>query len=268
MSIKRSCCRWGLVLAVLLCGQALPARALAQANPKDRVPEEKPREPQRFSLEEREWRWIGRNGILNWLSEKTELPVITTMKPAGRFCFRAPRGADGNPQRCTIAEIVDLLNEALAQQQMILVRKIASFTLLDSTQPIPLANYPRLTEAELQERGKTEVASIMLRLQTLDAETLIDEVKQLLSPRGKVATLGKANLLVLMDEVGTLRQAVKSIRELDRDGPQRFNSLTHSQGSRCRSDVNHIPGRRPRGSPPQAPGRRPRSHPHALHRRR
>src|SRR4051794_27227093 len=119
MSRPRRCRWWGLVLAVLGCSQlsANGCCSLAQPTPKVRVPTATPKNPERFAFELRDADWTGEGGVLAWLSDKTGLPVITSLKPAGRFTFEPPRGA--NAPRYTIPEIIDILNETLEKQNLI-----------------------------------------------------------------------------------------------------------------------------------------------------
>src|SRR5262249_40121192 len=150
----------------------------------------------------------GPNGVLAWLADKTKLPVITEHRPGGTFNFVPPKGKDGKPRRYTLAEVIDLLNADLAKQNLILVRKITSITVLATDRPLPDIDIPRLIEAELAERGETELASVIVRFNNLDAETLEPEVKNLLGRFGKVTSLGKANTLFLRDQAGNLRKAI------------------------------------------------------------
>ncbi len=225
MSIKHRCWGYGLAVAVLVCLSATP-RALAQANPRVRIPAMKPKVQERFVFEFRDAPWHGPGGVLEWLVEKTRLPVISTHKPTGTFTFNPPRGANGTPQRYTIPEIIDILNETLAKQERILLRKIASITILATDQPLPESGLERLTtEEELAERGKTELASIRLRLTSLDAEAFAREAKDLLGPGGRVTALPSTNMLILRGRVGALRLTVKTIKEFDADagrGPTTF----------------------------------------------
>ncbi len=213
MSIKHCCWGWGFAIAALVCLPATPPRALAQANPKVRVSTANPGPQERFAFEFHDAPWSGPGSVLEWLVKKTGLPIITNVRPLGTFT--PARGANGNLQRYTVPEAIDLLNAALAQQQLILIRKFDSITLRATDQPIPEMDIPRLTEAELQQRGKTELASVVVRLKTLDAETFAKEAKDMLGPLGKVTSLPSANILILRDQAGTLRLAIKMIKEMD-----------------------------------------------------
>jgi len=213
MKRLRHCWRWGLVLAALVFCQAAPPSASAQEKPGDKGKE---KEQERFAFEFRAKPWTGTNGVLEWLSDKTKLPVVTVHKPSGTVNYISPKTEDGKPAYKTIPEIIDILNDLLAEQQFILFRKTASITLLRTDQPFPEVDIPRLTVDELESRGRTELASVVLKLQSLDAEAFANEAKGLLGYFGKVTALPTGQMLVLRDQVGTLRAAIKVINELDK----------------------------------------------------
>lgn len=217
-SLQR-CWRWTLLLAVLVFSQAVPAPACAQATDKgkDQKPEVKPKEPVRYAFEMRNKPWSGSNGMLEWLADIGKLPVIVIRRVPGTFTFASPKTPDGKPKLYTLPEIIDILNESLATQQYLLLRKKDSIGLILTDEPLDKVGIPRLTLAELDERGNTELAEVVLQLKTLDPEKIAKEAKALLGPFGKVTPLPKGELL-LRDQAGSLRQAVKAIKELDAKG--------------------------------------------------
>jgi len=218
MRLTRHCWRWGVVLAVLVLSQATLDRAFAQGDKKE--PAVKPPVLEKYAFEMRDKPWVGTNGVLEWLSDKTKLPVITVHKPTGTFNFISPKNSDGKPLYYTIPEVIDILNDALSQQQYILIRKLASITLLSSDQPIPEQDIPRLTEEELQGRGRSELASHVVQLRSLDATDFAKEAKDMLGIAfGRVTVLPTANQLILRDQAGTMRQAIQTIKNLDKGGP-------------------------------------------------
>lgn len=114
---------WFLVALGLVWG--MPARAMTPpALPAIKIVREQAPEPQdkggiEFEMDDKRW-----TDVFEWLSDQTELPVITTFKPPGTFTFIGPKGA-----RYTIPEIVAIINQALLRQDMILIRREESFAL-------------------------------------------------------------------------------------------------------------------------------------------
>ena len=126
MNTMRRCWAWGAILAALACSQVgrsgcCPA---ASAQGRDQIPAAKPKELDRFIFEMRDKPWVGKDSVLTWLGEKAELPVLINHKPFANFNFIAPPPRKGEePRKYTIPEIIDILNEALSQQQLVLIRK-------------------------------------------------------------------------------------------------------------------------------------------------
>jgi len=115
----------------------------------------------------------------------------------------------------TLGEITDLLNEALLEQKYILVRRVASFTVLTADQKIDPALLPRVRVEDLAMRGRTELVTVMLPLKTVNAEDLGAEVKKMLGPFGDVAILEKFNQLILQDTAGNLRRIHEVIKDIE-----------------------------------------------------
>src|SRR5207245_10499864 len=74
-----------------------------------------------FNMSKKPWK-----DVLPWLADKTGTPYINTFTPAGTFNYLAPKGKT----KFTLPEIIDLLNEALAKQKYLLVRRSTYFTII------------------------------------------------------------------------------------------------------------------------------------------
>ena len=69
-----------------------------------------------------------RREVFEWLSEQTEMPVITSFKPVGTFTYHGPKG-----MKYTLPEVVAVLNEMLIPQRpqgYELIRREKSFVLV------------------------------------------------------------------------------------------------------------------------------------------
>jgi hypothetical protein len=181
----------------------VPVKA-ADARPPLEVQSEK-----RVSFEFRQKPWAK---VLEWLTEKTGLPVWGPHVPSGTLNFIPPPG-----KTYTIPEVIDILNNALIQQNYIMIKLEQAYTLIDATQKINDAIVPRLKIEQLKEHGKTEIASTTLRLERLNAKDLKEEVENMLSGFGKVTAMVQANTLVLRDSVGNLELMIDTINAIDKD---------------------------------------------------
>src|SRR5439155_24393724 len=113
----------------------------------------------------------------------------------------------------TLPETIDLLNEALLDQNYILIQRERTFTLVPADQKVRPELVQDVTVEELANRGKTEIVRITVRLKSLVAEDVQGQVKRMLSPFGEVVGFPTSNALVLTDTVAALQQVLKTIRE-------------------------------------------------------
>src|SRR5207253_10022304 len=81
--------------------------------------------------------------VLEWLADQTGLPYIGAYKPTGTFTYIAPRG---KPDKLTLPQVIDILNEALSSQKYLLIRRTQSFTMVPSDEKVSADILPRLTE--------------------------------------------------------------------------------------------------------------------------
>jgi len=73
----------------------------------------------------REFRDAPWSELLEWLSERTGVPVVTTWRPCGRINF-----APGKRRQCSVTEFQALLNMDLAPRGYQLVRRERCFTVV------------------------------------------------------------------------------------------------------------------------------------------
>ena len=69
--------------------------------------------------------------VLSWFSKESGLTPILTVKPTGSVDIKPPMG-----KKFTMGEVVDLLNEAMAQQKFILIRRQVTFYIHPSDEKI------------------------------------------------------------------------------------------------------------------------------------
>ena len=187
------------------------------AKPAEKKPPEK-----MISFEMRDKPW---GQVLEWFSDQSSLPFIGNIKPTGTFTFIAPRGA---PKQYTIPQIIDILNEALLNQKYVLIRRTASFTLMPADEKIDPAILPRIAIEDLEQRGNTELVSVVLPLTSLVAEDVAPEVKKMMGPFGDVVAMAKANQLVMQDTAGNLKRVYKTIKDIENNEKGQAESFSHT----------------------------------------
>lgn len=183
-----------------------------------------------IAFEMRDKPWIGDKGsVLEWLSDQTGMPVsISSAKPTGTLTFINPR-TDGPPKQYSLAEVIDILNGELLKQKLILVRRARTFSIEPADEKIDPAVLPRVSPAELDQYGNTELVSVIFPLTSLVAEDFAGEVKGMLGPFGTVVALAHANKLVVQDTVAN----VKRIRAIVRDSEDIEKNQGVSFSHRC-----------------------------------
>jgi type II secretory pathway component GspD/PulD (secretin) len=187
-----------LLPAILLAIIAAPAPA-----------EVKPAAAKRFTFEMRGTSW---NKVLEWLADQSGLAVSTDLKPTGTFTFITPATRkDGY----TLPEIIDLLNEALASQNYLLVRRSQSFAVIAADRPIDPSLLPLINPEDVERRGNTELVRTTLALKSVVAAEAAKEVKEMLGPFGKVTPLALANQLLVQDSAGNIKQIRSLVRGME-----------------------------------------------------
>ena len=127
--------------------------------------------------------------------------------------------------KLTLEEITDILNEGLMAQKYILIRRMATFTVLPADEKIDPTLVPRVRLDELEKRARTELVSVLLPLTRVKAEDIGPDVKKMMGPFGEVVVLGKGNALLLQDTAGNLRLIAQTIKEIEaREGDKKPDS--------------------------------------------
>lgn len=208
----------GAVLAGLLCVGGLRAQPTSPVAPK------KVEEKTAILFEMRARPWAN---VFEWLSDQTGLPFISNYAPpTGTFQFIAPK-IGTEQRRYTMPQIIDIINEALLAHKYTLIRREASLTLVPADEKIDPNLVPRILPADLDNRGATEIVSVVLPLQMLVAEDFAPEVKKLMGPFGEVVALSKANQLVMQDNAGNLRRILATVKKIESDESGQAETFSH-----------------------------------------
>jgi hypothetical protein len=167
-----------------------------------------PRAPtgKKGAFEFREAPW---SRVFAWLSERTGLPIISIIKPAGTFTFIPDRIV----KSYTTTEVLDVLNRSLLRQQLNLLRRERSLvmvTLDEKSDKLPRIHRPE----DLVNHGKTEVVNVVVPLHGVKAEEIAPEVQKLLGPDSDVTALTGTNQLIMQDTTDNLRRICKMLEQL------------------------------------------------------
>ena len=104
----------------------------------------------------------------------------------------------------TPTEALDILNGYLLSKGFVLVRR-DRFLVVAPTDRIPPSLIPQVTLADLPNRGRNEILSVVMPLDnSMDAKTAVEDVKEMLNSWGKVVPLTKANRLLITDTAANL----------------------------------------------------------------
>src|SRR5262249_20865699 len=192
------------------------APALSQAQPPEKMPRADepgallatPKKPQptiAFAMDKKPW-----PQVIEWLTDQTGLPVITTYNPTGTFTFTPPKG-----QKYTIPEVIDILNSALEPQKYLIIKRDSSFRIVLAENKVDPSLLPHIRAEELDEHGNTEMVSVTIPLNALEAEDMLPEVKAMIGPFGSASALPNSNALLIEDIVSNLKRIVKTLRETE-----------------------------------------------------
>ena len=161
----------------------------------------------RFTFAMREVQW---DKFCDWLRDATEMGIVSPPHiPLGTFTFIPPSAT----KSFTIPEIMDIINEALAVEDRILVNRKTSFIFMPCDR-IRWNLLPFLPPGDLVEHGSTELVSLLVPLKRVKAEDAVPQVKKLLSSLGEVSEM-KPDSLNIRDRVGTLRRIVAMLEQLE-----------------------------------------------------
>lgn len=130
--------------------------------------------------------------VLKEFAEKAGLTLDLNVVPPGTFSYL-------DNQEYTVTEALDVLNGYLLQRGYILVRRDRFLTPINIDEPIPPNVIPVVTIDELPQRGKNELVSVAIPLESVEADKVVDEVRQLLGPQGKASALKNTNSIYITD---------------------------------------------------------------------
>ena len=170
-----------------------------------------------FAMHFKNAKW---SDVLDWYAKESGLTLVTTVKPTGTFTFTPPKP----DQRYTLAEVTDVLNEALMAKQFILIRRQMTFFLHDWTERLEPGDYlglfPRVTLDELATRGRTELVQVVIQVEGPILDDDIASLKKLLGPFGTIMLL-RNNTVIVQDTASNVTKIKQTIDLLSEPKPRK-----------------------------------------------
>ena len=161
--------------------------------------------------------------VLDAYGKDTGLILVTTVRPTGSVTIKPP----GAGRKFTLAEVTDLLNEAMIPQKFMIIRRQASFYIQPADEKIDPTLLQRIDHSELPKRGKTEVVLCNVGpFKAISASEVMPEVDKMLTPFGRAVLLTNANAIQVMDTAGNISRIQKTLEDYEKGGGQ-AESITH-----------------------------------------
>jgi type II secretion system protein D len=218
LRLKR-CLGWGVLMALVAIFSLgiVQAQGPDKGDKKEAAKEQAKEGPKTYGMEFSKAPWAQ---VLAFLTQITDLPVISPNLPTGAFTFVSPKLPDGTAKKYTVPEVIDILNESLLQQKYMIIRRLASITVWSADEPLDPILIKNVTVDELPDIGKTEMVKVTYACKNMSAENVAPAIKKILGPFGQVIPMDEVNRLILVDSGANLRAALAMIKEIDAGGTE------------------------------------------------
>ena len=137
--------------------------------------------------------------VLKDFAEKAGLTLDLTDTPPGTFNYL-------DNQEYTVTEALDVINGYLLQKGYILVRRDRFLVCFNIDDGIPPNVVPTVSVEELPERGKNELINLVIPLDSVEADKVVGEVRELLGPQGKAVAIKNLNSISITDIGSNVRR--------------------------------------------------------------
>ncbi len=138
-------------------------------------------------------------GVLKEFANRAGLTLDLTAVPPDTFNYL-------DNQEYTVTEALDVLNGYLLQKGYVLVRRDRFLVCINIDDGIPPNTVPSITVEELPQRGRNELVSLTIPLESVEADKVVAEIRELLGPQGKATAMKNTNSLVVMDIGSNVRR--------------------------------------------------------------
>lgn len=178
-----------------------PAEPPTPADPKEL--DIRPDETGKMRIQFRNQPWPG---VLQWLANVSGLSLDWRELPSDYLNLTTQ-------QTYTVQEARDLLNMHLLARGFTILKPQPEVLSVVKTEGINPGLVPRVMPEQLDERDPHEFCKVTFSLDWLLAEPAAAELKELLSPNGKITPLKTTNRLEVIDAVKNLRDVYRIIQE-------------------------------------------------------
>ncbi len=137
--------------------------------------------------------------VLKMFAETAGLTLDLNEVPPGTFNYL-------DNQEYTVTEALDVLNGYLLQRGFLLVRRDRFLSCLNIDEPIPPSMIPTISVEDLPQKGKYELVNLAIPLESVEADKVVGEVRDLLGPQGKASALKNTNSIIITDIASNVRR--------------------------------------------------------------
>ena len=204
----------------------------------------RPDEHERIAFSFRGQPW---QAVLEWLADITHMSLDWQEVPAGYLDLTTRR-------KYELDEARDLINSMLLSKGFTLLRN-GEVLIVVNLKNLDVSLVPRVSPSELDERGTFEFVRTFFNLDRLQVEPLVEEIKPLLGPYGKINALKTTNRIDMLDTAGNLRR-IREIIGAEQNESGKAHQVKQFQLKYARADavlstLKHLlgiprPGRRER----------------------
>lgn len=143
--------------------------------------------------------------VLKLFADAAQLTLDLNEVPPGTFNYY-------DDKTYTVTEALDVLNGYLLPKGYALIRRDRFLVALNIDNGIPPGLLPTITVDELSKRGMNELLIVDVPLDGFEVDKIVGEVKELVSPWGKVAALKGTNSLNILDTGSNISRIIRLLK--------------------------------------------------------
>jgi type II secretory pathway component GspD/PulD (secretin) len=143
--------------------------------------------------------------VLKLFADAAHLTLDLNEVPPGTFNYY-------DDKTYTVTEALDVLNGYLLPKGYALVRRDRFLVALNIDNGIPPGLLPTITVDELSKRGVNELLIVDVPLEGFEVDKIVGEVKELLSPWGKIAAMKQTNSLNILDTGSNISRIIRLLK--------------------------------------------------------
>jgi hypothetical protein len=159
----------------------------------------------KFAFRMKDAKW---EDVLDWYSKASGRKADVRVQPKGTFTHTPEEDRE-----FTLGEITDLINEALAEQKLMLIPHRKTFAVVSSDGKIDPKLIPAVEWSEIQHFGRTAIVETTIHLALEVNEEAADELKKFVTPFGEILRV-KGKSISLRDTVGNILRIREALRPL------------------------------------------------------